>query len=171
LPDNFGLQLSVKFGPNGDMVNVRGEDGDEFGRNLEAVRDYIGEMRDLGAALRMTTDDAVANVQAAMPGAQPIGEIFSPPQAGTGAFTPPPPAIPVSAPAAAAQCPACSRSTACPDCGGITSLGVKQSTKKGQGYNAHICAQNDRHKVVWCKTPFPTALAPAIGSPPGLIYG
>ncbi len=78
--------------------------------------------------------------------------------------------MPASAPAPSAQCPACSRNTACPECGGATTHRLKTSAAKNTSYNAHICAANDRHKVVWCTTPIKSALQGALNNP-ALIYG
>lgn len=113
-------------------------------------------------AVPIDTAQAVANLQAAGMGPQPVTTYAAAPP-----VAPPPP---VAAPALA-QCPACARSTACPECGGATIHGNKAAKANPQGYNAHLCATNPAHKVVWCKTPIKEALRAATGNNPALIYG
>jgi hypothetical protein len=59
--------------------------------------------------------------------------------------------------------------TGCPECGRATAHGIKES-KAGAKYNAHVCIDNPRHKVVWCKTPIPATHRQAVGNNPALVY-
>ena len=177
----FAVQASYKFGPgNGDMLNVRGDSVSEFAQTLEALKGGINKIQEIGALIRdagpVTTEQAMANIQQAFPSAQVIQETPPPPPPpvdpwANGGATPQPSAAVQAAPTASAgQCPACSRATACPDCGGPTALGVKTSKNRGSSYNAHQCLANEKHKVVWCKTPIPMSMQPVMGNP-GLVYG
>lgn len=165
---DFDFQMSYKLGPrNDDMLNVRGDTPMAFADNLREAGELVPLIKELGESLRevATTGQAVQNLAAGglnpQPVAQPVPVAPSPPQ---GYSAPPAPPTP------AAQCPACSRSTACQDCAGQTVLGIKPSARKNAQYNAHMCVANDRHKVTWCKTPIPFAMQAAMGNP-NLLYG
>lgn len=174
MPETFDFQMSYKLGPKGDdMLNVRGGTPNEFADNLREAGELVTIIKDLGEDLRApaTTGQAVQNLQAGGLNPTPVlqGQVI-PPQPAQGYSAPPtPPPAPAPTPVAA-QCPACSRNTACPDCGTATVLGVKPSKSKNANFNAHMCTSNERHRVVWCKTPIPLALQTAMGNP-NLVYG
>lgn len=126
---------------------------------LGLMQDVVTELRDAG----MDTAKAIANLQAAGMNPQPV-----PPQGYAPATSSPAPTVPIAA-SPASQCPACSRNTACTECGGATQHGIKES-KAGAKYNAHMCVANSRHKVVWCKTPIPPSFQGVLNNP-SLVYG
>lgn len=174
MTDSFAFQISYKLGPtNGDMVNVRGDTPTEFEDHLREMGILVPMIQELGEALRApgTTGQAVQNLTGAGLNPVPVAQ-YPPaaPQPAQGYSAPPAPPPAPTAVSPAAQCPACNRNTACPDCGGQTRLDRKDSSRKATSYNAHMCVNNDRHKVVWCKTPIPPGLQSALGNP-GLIYG
>lgn len=132
---------------------------------LNALRqELLGLMQDVVTELRdsqMDASKAIANLQAAGMNPQPV-----PPQQPSYSPAPAQSAPPMGG---ASQCPACSRNTACTECGGATQHGIKES-KAGAKYNAHMCVANSRHKVVWCKTPIPPSFQGVLNNP-ALVYG
>lgn len=163
--------MNYKLGPrNDDMLNVRGDSVPEFDEHVKQLKNSIAGILELGELLRGGTGQAILALQQAGLQPQIVGPTPPAPAVAPQGYSAPPPPPPPAAPVAASQCPACNRSTACQDCGGATTHGVKSSARKATSYNAHMCAANERHKVTWCTTPLPAAFQ-AVFNHPGLIYG
>lgn len=90
----YAFQANFKLGD--DMVNVRGDDEHAFMANLDAVADGVAEKimsarsALYGAQPVQSSAQAVANVQAGMPGSRVVadGQIFAFGELGTGANSP-----------------------------------------------------------------------------------
>lgn len=82
MSEEWQFQLSPKL-DDGTLINIRGEDAEEFVNNLELMRSSadvvvgtVKALREAGkeAGLTVTMERAVANVQQGMPGAQVVGD-------------------------------------------------------------------------------------------------
>lgn len=145
-------------------------DADEAIEVLDAIQDrLLGSMAGVVSVLKAipgSTQEALNNLQTAGLGPVVVQEPPTPQPAYQA------PSAPQAPPPVAAQCPACSRTTACPICGGPTEHKIKAAKANPQGYNAHICINDPGSKghLVWCKTPIPSSLRAAVGNNPNLVY-
>lgn len=141
--DGFGIQVSIKT-LNDTLINVRGDDPDEFDMNLSHVLEKVEDIHAAEAAFKGTAPqglpDAVTMLETTL-GAVKIDEYTTPPA---------PPAT-VST-YAQTHCDRCKTSPVCPTCNRPCST-VPKSLKNGQYYK-HECPSGDRdHKTVWCNEP------------------
>lgn len=135
------FSFTTKF--DGDLLTIRGNDIFDFIGNLKAV-DTVATVKRLVATIEgtvpTTTEQAVANVQQAIPQAVVVEEYVQPQVAPAFAPVPPPQAVPQQAPAA----PACAH-------GGMKLMPAGISKKTGKPYSAfYVCQWPNREEQ--CKS-------------------
>ena len=159
MTDQSTVQISTPI-RNGDapLVVVRINDSDDVDIAAHLLNEATERLAPLVKGAVQALSDVPPDMAAAVQNLQQAG--LNPQVISQQA----PPAAP-----SAAQCPACSKPTACNQCQSATRHTTKYSQNKGQNYNVHECTSNPRH-INWCKTPIPMALQGIVGNP-NLVYG
>lgn len=134
---DFVLQVNYKIGD--DLINVRGDHAGELDENLKEVEGLADQIRSTGQALRgsaRNTAEAVAMIQAGLPGSVVVGT-----------YDGPPPGRAVSN----AYCDTCKTAPVCATCD--RPCNARKSIKDGKWW-VHDCPSGERsHKGIWCNAP------------------
>lgn len=148
--DAFVFQVNYKIGD--DLINVRGDHAGELDENLKEVEGLADQIKSTGQALRgaaRNTAEAVAMIQAGLPGSVVIGTYDGPPQS-TATYQAPAAAT-YRPPVSSAYCDTCKTAPVCATCD--RPCNARKSIKDGKWW-VHDCPSGERsHKGIWCNAP------------------